>query len=132
MDPETWALTPVVIRDPSWTDVEAAVRRLDNARFTDVSLSFDEGKDRTSMLLSGGRDDRVICCVARPDDPAWDQAFRYVVDSEWQSGEFMQVIGGQGSDLPASLSVKREVALAAARYFFEQLALDPSLAWEVH
>lgn len=92
---------------------------------------MSSGADRTSIGVSGGNEDRVVVCVARPDDPKWDQEFRHVVDHRWRDGEFTQVIGGQASDLPAFLSVPREVAIQAARYFFERRALDPSLAWEV-
>jgi hypothetical protein len=121
------------VRDPSWAQVEAAIRRLDNSRFTDLSLDFAEGRDRTSLLVSGGNEGRVVCCVARAEDPDWGQDFRHLVDLEWRDAddEFEQVIGGQASALPAKLSVPRETALRAARYFFEHRALDPGLRWQV-
>ncbi|MBI2393422.1 MAG: hypothetical protein HYV09_27810 [Deltaproteobacteria bacterium] len=120
-----------VTENPTWNGIAAAIGRLDNESFTDVSIEYGEGADATNMLVSGGRDERVVCCVARPDDPGWGQDFRHVVDREWRQGTFEQVIGGQESDLPAMLSVPRETALQAARYFVEHRALDPELDWKI-
>ena len=62
----------------------------------------------------------------------WGQNFRHVVDEGWcDDDEFVQVVGGQASDLPAKLSVPREMALVAARYFFEHRALSPEVTWQV-
>ncbi|MBS2032721.1 MAG: hypothetical protein JST54_32910, partial [Deltaproteobacteria bacterium] len=44
------------IENPTWLQVEAAIRRLDNAKFNEVSLDFSEGADRTSMMVSGGNE----------------------------------------------------------------------------
>jgi hypothetical protein len=117
--------------NPTWTQIEAALRRLDNAAFTDVSLEYGSGVDRTVLSVGGGHADRVICTIARPDDPDWDQAFRHVVDPGHATGTFDQMIGGQRTSLPARLSVPLPTALDAARYFYKHRGMNPALTWEV-
>ena len=134
--------TPAVLRErdaakiaetenPTWTQIEAALRRLDNATCTEVSLAYSAGADRTVLTVSGGHADRVVCSIARPEDPEWEGDVRHVVDLSHGAGSFDQVIGGKRSALPARLSVPLRTALDAARYFYKHRGLNPALSWEV-
>jgi hypothetical protein len=56
---------------PSWSDVRAAIERLDGRGYTDVMLTTGAGDDAVNLSVSGGLEGHVICAVARPDHPEW-------------------------------------------------------------
>jgi hypothetical protein len=127
---KNWASEERVTQDPTATDVEAAIERLDGRGFTDLSVSHGEGRTVVSLGCCGGVDGRVVCYLARVDDPEWDQEFHYLVEPKRGNDTFENVIGGQGTPLPERFSVARKLALKAARYFLAHGSEDPSLTWE--
>jgi len=101
--------------------VEQLIRRLDQDRYTIVSLGEP---DRPLLMVCGGKGDYVV--TATPDGKTWSGLAMGPRDgaSKRING------GGQPAEFPSHEVATLDQALAAARYFFQHGALDPSLTWE--
>jgi hypothetical protein len=113
-----------VISDPSWTDVEAAVRLLDNEARNDVYLKPLNSAQDTFLGVGGG-------------------AGRYIVTGSEHGSRFPTLsnptaandlislcVGGQRGEYPSRLVVDLEQALAAVRLFYEAGTFDCGVSWE--
>ena len=101
--------------------VEAFIRRLDQDRCTIVSLGEP---DRPLLMICGGRGDYIVTATA--DGKTWSGLAMGPRD-----GPTRRINGGgQPADFPSHEVATFDQALAAARYFFQHSALDPSLKWE--
>jgi Immunity protein Imm1 len=103
---------------PTWEDVERAVRRLDGTRFTQVNLA--DGED-TGLLISGGHGGRYACERMQHDDNY------LLLDPTLADDPPLKI--SDDADYPGSWTVELEMALKAARVFFETGQLDPSMQW---
>ena len=120
----------VCVESPSWSEIEAAIRRLDGEHFTSVGLECGGPADPCLMALSGGRDSRVVCSIARPEAPDGPDE-HFLVEIDRGDGTFIQPVAGAATALPARFSVARARVLQAARHFFaHDGAADPTLDWE--
>ena len=101
-------------QQPTWEDVEGAVRRLDGSRFVEVNLADSED---TGLIILGGYGGRYVChddnyLLVDPRS-ADDPPLRVTDDDEY----------------PGSWTVDLEAALKAARVYFDTARLDPSMQW---
>lgn len=118
------SLDPQVSGEVETSDVgqvEALIRRLDQDKYTIVSLGEP---DRPLLMVCGGRGDYIV--TATPDGQSWSALAMGPRDgpSKRING------GGQPAEFPSHEVATLDQALAAARYFFQHGALDPSLKWE--
>jgi hypothetical protein len=106
-------LVKQVVSDPSMELVEAAVRRLDNARFNDLYLE-PLREDPETWLCIGGGAGRYLLSGALAGG-----RFPILVDPT-RSAEHRQalVIGGQEGTYPANQVHDLDTALAAVRCFW--------------
>jgi hypothetical protein len=118
-----WRRGPVESQTATWSDVEAAIRRLDGETYSSVML------ERDSMHwigIAGGNDGRYFVST-------WDDETNggYVALSNPDTtGTIDVVIGGQAVDRPARWIVTQDEAVSAARAYFESGRLSPALKWE--
>jgi hypothetical protein len=114
------------LRDPSWAEVEEAIRRLDGAEYNDLYL--DRPSQRGSLAIGGGAGRYFVMLTldARTEDESWLVATREAAADTTES----LVVGGQPGLYPARQVVELNAALAAATDF--RLTGDPSesLRWE--
>jgi hypothetical protein len=113
------------IQAPDWPSVEKAIRELNNQNRNDVYL-IPNSHDRETYLAVGGG------------------AGRYLVTGSVQSERFptlihpkkpptpkeLLVVGGQEGDYPGNWIVDLEMALQAARVFYESGNFGDGMNWQ--
>jgi hypothetical protein len=108
------------LRDPSWPDVEAWIRRLDGKAHTMVTL---EGIGSKHLTIGGGAGRYVVYA-------AMEELLRTLCAGPGTESKISLFIGGQEGDYPDHIVVDTEIALRAAKAFFETGRLDETLRWE--
>jgi hypothetical protein len=114
------------IEQPSWSDVERAIHRLNGADYNDLYL---ERPDDSTWMAIGGGDGRyfvMLTTAAQTGEESWSVA---CLDATEEGTESL-VVGGQPGDYPARQIVAIVTALDAARGYFATGALSPTLHWE--
>jgi hypothetical protein len=124
----TWASgqEEEVVQEPSWRDVEAAIRRLDGEEYNDVYL---ERPDERKWLAVGGGSGRyfvMLTIEAHTPDESWLVACSEGGDEAVES----LVVGGQPGNYPARQVVPLELALDAAKAFYATGEPALMLRWE--
>jgi hypothetical protein len=123
-----WTWRPHEVADPSWEQIEAAVRRLDRFRHPFLFLRLREDMpDEDRLEVMGG-------------DGAWWVARtfgghlqRRLVNPEGGDEEVRVWTSDQGfADEGRFVCENIEVVLQVTRYFAEHGDFDPSVAWEGH
>jgi hypothetical protein len=113
------------VLDPTWADIEAAVRKLDNEHFNDIHLHRDEDSECFWLSVGGGAGRYLITGSS-------SEGFPTVVDqSRANLPDELLCVGGQNGYFPARWIQSLEVALRAARYFFDNGSFGGSVEWEI-
>ena len=114
-----------VLNNPGWSDIEVAIRNLDNDCFNDIHLHRDEDSECFWLSVGGGAG-RYLITGSSPD------GFPTVVD-QTRSGlpDEILCVGGQHGYFPARWIHPIEVALRATRSFFETGEFAGRLEWEI-
>ena len=111
-----------LIENPSWSQIEAAMRELDGKSKTLVTLGAD---DETYMSIGGGEGGKYIVTVT------FDNLnFHVLIEPSKPDETEKLVVGGQEGVYPAKMCVDLLRCLLAARTFTETGKLEPLLAWE--
>ena len=112
--------------EPTRAEAKAALRRLDGFRHDDAVLEYTgRAADKASLIVGGGQGGRVVVGA----QPAGADYPHHLVDPARGDALETQSVGGQETPLPARFYVSLEMALQAARYFYQHRALDPALQW---
>ena len=108
------------IENPSWSQIETAIRELDGESKTLVTLGIDED---TYMSIGGGINKYVVI--------TFDNFNFYVLTGSPKSEQIQTlVVGGQNGNYPANQCVDLLHCLLAARTFTESRKLDTLLTWQ--
>ncbi|MFI5380078.1 MAG: hypothetical protein ACHRHE_12335 [Tepidisphaerales bacterium] len=116
--------------DPSWSDIEAALRRLDANEYAGVVLHQNdhrEGEPATDYFsVTGGPDGYLVTCVL-----PGHRSVTIVDASKADGGEFVGVCRrDQGVWIPErKVCHDFEVVLAAAKYYAETGRPWPGVTW---
>lgn len=111
-----------LIENPSWHQIEAAIRELDGKSKTLVTLGSD---DEAYMSVGGGKLEKYVVNVT------FDNInFHILVDLSKPNQIEKLVVGGQEGNYPAKMCVDLLPCLLAARTFTESGKLDSLLSWE--
>lgn len=110
------------IENPNWSQIEAAIRKLDGKSKTLVTLGVD---DETYMTIGGGEAGKYVISVTFDN-----LSFHNLVDLTKPDGTEKLVIGGQEGIYPAKMCVDLLRCLLAARTFAESGKLDSLLVWQ--
>ena len=113
-----------------WSNIEQAIRSLNNDFSSDYNLDLisHKGKILSHMLVSGGKDSRVVLYyVENPSNPSP----RYMLLDPSQT-ETIEIMAG-GALMPVDkpeLAVSVEVALEALKFYYDTQRFPAHLNWE--
>ena len=110
-------------KNPTWEQIETAIRRLDGKRCTLVILGV--GDPVPHMGIGGGDDGRYIV-YATPDN----MSFHTLVNPSAPPGRCMLTAGGQTGDYDLKRCVSLREVLLAAKTYAETGQIDAGLTWE--
>jgi hypothetical protein len=115
-----------IVSNPTWSQVEGAVRQLDNVRFNDLYLQPDAGNSETYLCVGGGGGRYVLAGVLAGD------RFPTLVDPRRpaEPAELLRV-GGQEGDYPANVVHDLDTTLEAVHAFWSSGSFDgPGSHWQ--
>jgi hypothetical protein len=112
--------------NPSWEEVEDAVRALNADDLNDLYL---EGPDKARMVVGGGSGQYIVS-VDVPDDQVGVKHFSVLNPQGTDEETIDLVVGGQLADWPTKWVVDLDTALSVARSYYRDGTLDSSAEWE--
>lgn len=111
-----------LIENPTWSQIEQAIRELDGKTKTLVTLGAD---DECYMSVGGGESGKYVVNIT------FDNAsFHNLVDPSKSDATEKLVVGGQEGNYSAKMCVNLEMAILAAQTFTTFRKLEMSLSWE--
>jgi len=113
------------VQSPSWTQVRTTILSLNAGRSSDMSI---EAADGACMVIGGGLGRFTVATQCGQESQAVVPAS--LIDSSRGDDEEEIIVGGCLTPLPARYIVDEEKTLRAARRFYQDGALEPSLEWE--
>ena len=114
----------VVVLDPPWPQVEAAIRALNNRNLNDVYLTPLAAQSETFLGIGGGSGQYLLTgAVAGKTFPTLVTALNL------DDSLVPLVVGGQLGEYPARWLVSLDDALSAARAFFDAGGFDCGVEW---
>jgi len=102
------------LSDPTWEQVEDAIRDLDECSHNDLYLHPDASKLETYLAVGGGSGRYLV--TGSIDNDRFPTAVKAV---ERDVRHELLVVGGQAGDYPRNWILDLDSALRAARSFFE-------------
>jgi hypothetical protein len=112
------------VQNPTWADVEQAIRSLNNSERNDLYLTPDKS-DLETYLAVGGGDGRYLVTGS-----VANERFPTIVNLDKPSSpKELLLVGGQEGDYPANWIVDFETALHAAKVFYEAGAFAAGANW---
>ncbi len=114
---------PAQLENPSWRDIEVAIRRLDGETCTMLLLGI--GDPVPHMGIGGGEAGRYIV-YATPDN----MIFHNLINPKAAPGKCLLVAGGQMGNYEIKLCVSLAEVLRAAKTYAETGQLESTLTWE--
>jgi hypothetical protein len=130
--PTGWGWQSERILNPTWADIERAIRRLDRFRYPFVHLWITE--DESKQLINGSGE---VMEVIGGDGAWWlavslNGSFQQRIDYPERGDQEVPVwTSDQGfADAERHICRDLDVVLRAARHFAEHRELDPELQWD--
>jgi len=111
----------IVIDNPSWEQIETAVRNLDGERRTIVSL---QGEAEAHLVVSGGSLGRYVVYATYDNEN-----FFSLCSINENASPVLLNVGGQDGDYPSKIVVELPAALAAANDFADFGRMDATQRW---
>jgi hypothetical protein len=119
------ACATATIGDPSFEQVEARIRALDENEYSTVSIEFGDAK----LLVGGGAEHGFIVIVFRNDHTEFSTLFEPDRVDTNPRNRLPVTIGGQMGDYPPEIVVGLPKVLTAVRTFMVTGEPDASLSW---
>jgi len=113
-----------VISDPSWSDIETAIRLLDNEARNDIYLKPLNSTQETFLGVGGGKG-RYI--VHGSED---GRRFPILGNPAGTDNLVSLCVGGQRGEYPCRWIVELEQTLAAVRKFYDAGTFDCGVSWD--
>ncbi|XXY44275.1 Imm1 family immunity protein [Sorangium sp. So ce269] len=118
------------IRNPNWTDAEAAICALDakNQALVILAPGAPQGPPdgEHHMAIGGGKDGRCVVYTTEDNIHFWNLEDRPKNDTGLR---ILMMIGGQEGDYRETQCVPREWAIKAAREYFQHGTRASDLPW---
>jgi len=111
---------PTEWTNPDWQTAEARIRSLNGKERDQVVLVMD---DETSLLIGGGPD--VFVCSVMTVKGEYQ-----IANPRLSKDQVVKVMNGQLTEYVAAHTSDFENVLLAAKWFFLNGDIDPSLSWE--
>jgi hypothetical protein len=113
------------LANPSWEDVEQAIKALDGKARNDVYLSPDPAVPETFLCVGGGNGEYVVSGSVE------GERFPTVVVPGGSDELVSLIVGGQLSEFPRRFIVDLNAALTAAKSFLESGRFgEGDVVWE--
>lgn len=110
--------------NPTWQEIEAAIRRMDGRQFTEVTLGTGPVAYPAYISIGGG-DGRYWVFIWTEDEQNLT-----LFDPSKPDGTAALKSGGQSVHIPARQVVGLSEAVRAVRWYFEHSGADPGLKWQ--
>lgn len=111
--------------NPSWKDVEQAIKALDGEARNDLYLAPGRGDPETFLCVGGGNGKYFVSGSIE------GERFPTVVDPDGSDEVVSLIVGGQLSEFPRRFVVDLNTALTGAKAFFESGRLgEGDVVWE--
>jgi hypothetical protein len=110
------------VSDPAWPQIESAIRGLDGARNSLITLSI--GEPVPHMAIGGGPDGYIVYITFD------NKSFSTLADPTIGPGTVELVAGGQSGKYQKKNVVSLAFALQAAKVFALSGTLDSGLTWD--
>jgi hypothetical protein len=118
-------MNEVVFDDPSWQDVENAIRALDGQTRNDVYLTADRLNPDTWLVVGGGNGRYIVTGAIDVD-----KEFPALIDAgRPDEPQEALVVGGQEGLYPANWVLTFETALSGARAFYDAGGFQDNAPW---
>ncbi|MEX2492613.1 MAG: Imm1 family immunity protein [Nitrospirales bacterium] len=111
-----------ILLNPSWEDIDAAIRKLNGETYTIVRL---QGKDEAHMVIGGGAHGRYIMYATLNNED-----FFNLVSDDKAIGSVLLCIGGREENLPMETVVDFVLVFKAVGTFVELGELESTLQWK--
>ena len=109
---------------PSWSDVEAAVRELNNRNLNDIYLCARDSHPETFLAIGGGAGQYIVSGAIE------GEVFPTVIDPERSAEPRIRLmVGGQLGDYPGNYVIGLESALLAAKSYYDTGSFDGPIKW---
>jgi hypothetical protein len=115
---------PDELINPTWSEIESAIRRLDGNTCTLLVLGIGE-PPVPHMAIGGGEDGKYIVYTT-----ADNLSFATLINPAASFGKCLLVAGGQRGEYDLRKFVSLTDAMRAAKTYAETGATDPTLAWD--
>jgi len=113
----------IVVEKPSWSDIESAIRAMNNGNLNDVYLDL-ESEPETSLTIGGGSGRYIVSGSLAAE------SFPTLTDpSVAETARVNLIVGGQLGDYPAHYVVSLAHALAAVRSVAESGIFSSEYQW---
>jgi hypothetical protein len=113
-----------VVERPSWSDIESAIRALNNSNLNDIHLEL-EGQSDCFLTVGGGNGQYMVSGSVDAE------FFPTLVDVSIPEEPHVDlIVGGQLGDYPGCYVVSLERALEATRSVAENGAFLPEVGWQ--
>jgi hypothetical protein len=114
----------IVIDSPTWSDVEGAIRALNNRNLNDIYLRPDNSNVETFLCVGGGDGQYIVSGSINSEFcPTLVDTERPAEPKAWL------IVGGQAADYPNNWIVNLEAALKAAKAFYEDGGFTRRVKW---
>jgi hypothetical protein len=114
-------LTQERVANPSWDCIETAIRRLNGKEHTIATV---RGEREAHMAIGGGKDGQYVVYAT------FDNLKFFTLASKWNAQTKIELVaGGQEGEYPDNIVVGVDRAIAAAKEFSEDGALNFALWW---
>ena len=112
------------VDDPAWSDVESAIRALNNRNLNDVYLQPDRTDSETYLCVGGGAGRYIASGAVN------NAAFPTLVDPlRSREPKVILMVGGQPGDYPSNWVVDLQSALRAAKSFYDAGGFSSDVNW---
>jgi hypothetical protein len=121
-----WSQNPrdLLISQPQWSQIEAAIRALNNDNLNDIYLQPASEPTDTFLGVGGGAGKYLVTGAVR------GATFPTLVDDTSDDESLTPlVVGGQLGEFPARWLVSLEAAIAAVRAFYDSGGFDCGVKW---
>jgi hypothetical protein len=113
-----------VIENPTWPDIDAAVRRLDNETWNDIYLKPNGAAAETFLTVGGGAGRYVVSGSER------GERFPTLVNPNGSESDLVPLcVGGQLGEYPSRYVVDLDSALEAVRRFYDVGGFNCGVNW---
>ncbi|QBC28191.1 hypothetical protein U737_15530 [Methylomonas sp. LW13] len=114
-----------MIESPTWSEIESAIRALNNENLNDLYLYPEKNNTETYLCIGGGSGRYVLTGSIK------NQSFPTLIDPDRSSMSSTQlVVGGQLGDYPSNWVMDLCTTLQTAKAFYDGSGFKCGVKWQ--